>query len=227
MSRTKLPLSQERIAPFDLEAFVNAAATLNQRTLEAFITLFPKGPDGWLSHYPFQARPIEFTAEGEVEGGLSWLIGATLDLRFTRALFAPYDSKEGGHCYAPARSFFLEVASRVDRYPDYAHCCADLRQQDKGRRHREIAGRHQAMPGQDDLSHFRRRYAARTASERTNSYDQEVIDNGHPPKVRGLNAFRFARAIRTVAHLLRLALQFRAGRPPRAEQWPATPAPRW
>ena len=51
-------------------------------------------------------------------------------------------------------------------------------------------------------------YAARTASERTNSYDQEVIDTGRPPKLRGLRAFRFCGAIRTVAHLLRRALQF-------------------
>ena len=51
-------------------------------------------------------------------------------------------------------------------------------------------------------------YAARTASERTNRDDQEVIDHGHPPKLRGLKAFRFAGAIRTVAHLLRRALQF-------------------
>lgn len=51
-------------------------------------------------------------------------------------------------------------------------------------------------------------YAARTASERTNSYDQEVIDNGRPPKLPGLKAFRFLGAIRTVAHLLRRALQF-------------------
>ena len=51
-------------------------------------------------------------------------------------------------------------------------------------------------------------YAARTASERTNSYDQEVIDHGRPPKLRGLKAFRFAGAIRTVAHLLRRALTF-------------------
>ena len=157
MSRTKLPLSQERIAPFDLEAFVHAAATLNQHTLETFTTPFPKGPERWLSHYHFQPRPIEFTAEGEVEGGLSWLLGATVDLSFTRALFAPYYSKEGGHCYDPASSFFLEVASRVDRYSDYAHFCADLRQQDKGRRYRELAGLHEAIPGEDDLSYFRRR----------------------------------------------------------------------
>jgi hypothetical protein len=51
-------------------------------------------------------------------------------------------------------------------------------------------------------------YAARTARERTNSYAQEVIDNGRPPKLRGLKAFRFLGAIRTVAHLLRRTLQF-------------------
>lgn len=49
-------------------------------------------------------------------------------------------------------------------------------------------------------------YAARTASERTNSYDHEVIDHGRPPKWRGLQAFRCAGAIRTVAHLLRRAI---------------------
>ena len=160
MSRTKLPLSQEHIAPFDLETFVNEAATLNQRALETFTRPFPKAPDRWLSHDQFRPRPIEFTAAGEVEGGLSWLIGATIDLRFTRALFAPYYSKEGGHCDDPASAFFLEVASRVDGYPDYARFCADLRQQEKGRRSRELAGLHEAIPGEDDLSHFRRRVDA-------------------------------------------------------------------
>ena len=160
MSRTKLPLSQERIAPFDLEAFVKEATTLNQRTVEDFATPFPKGPDRWLSHYHFKPRPIDFTAEGEVEGGLSWLIGATIDLSFTRALFAPAYSKEGGHCYDPASSFVLEVASRMDGYPDYARFCADLRQQEKGRRYRELAGLHEAIPGEDDLSYFRRRVGA-------------------------------------------------------------------
>jgi hypothetical protein len=75
-----------------------------------------------------------------VEGSLSWLIGATIDLSFTRALFAPYYSKEGGHCYDPASSFFLKVACRVDGYPDYASFCADLRQEEKGRHYRDLAG---------------------------------------------------------------------------------------
>ena len=55
---------------------------------------------------------------------------------------------------------------------------------------------------------WKRLYAARTASERTNSYDQEVIGKGRAPQLRGLQAFRFAGAIRTLAHLLRRACAF-------------------
>ena len=55
---------------------------------------------------------------------------------------------------------------------------------------------------------WQRLYAARTASERTNSYDQEVIDNGRPPKLRGLHAFQFSGAMRTLAQLLRRACAF-------------------
>jgi hypothetical protein len=51
-------------------------------------------------------------------------------------------------------------------------------------------------------------YQARSSSERTNSYDQEVVGHAHPLRMRGLKAFRFAGAIRTLAQLLRRALNF-------------------
>jgi hypothetical protein len=51
-------------------------------------------------------------------------------------------------------------------------------------------------------------YKARSSSERTNSYDQEVVGNAHPLRMRGLKAFRFAGAIRTLAQLLRRTLNF-------------------
>jgi hypothetical protein len=63
-------------------------------------------------------------------------------------------------------------------------------------------------PIQRGTEDWKRLYAARTASERTNSYDQEVIEKGRPPKLRGLKAFRFFGAIRTLAQLLRRALHF-------------------
>ena len=55
---------------------------------------------------------------------------------------------------------------------------------------------------------WQRLYGARSSSERTNSYDQEVISQAHPLRMRGLKAFRFAGAIRTLAQLLRRALHF-------------------
>jgi len=55
---------------------------------------------------------------------------------------------------------------------------------------------------------WQRLYGARSASERTNSYDQEVIAHARPLRMRGLKAFRFAGSIRTLAQLLRRALNF-------------------
>ena len=63
-------------------------------------------------------------------------------------------------------------------------------------------------PIQRGTSAWQRLYAARTARERTHSDDQEVIANAHPLRMRGLKAFRFAGAIRTLAQLLRRALNF-------------------
>jgi hypothetical protein len=55
---------------------------------------------------------------------------------------------------------------------------------------------------------WRQLYGMRSASERTNSYDQEVIAKGSAVKMRGLAAFRFAGAIRTLGQLLRRACNF-------------------
>lgn len=51
-------------------------------------------------------------------------------------------------------------------------------------------------------------YTSRSSSEHTTSYDQEVVGKAHPLRMRGLKAFRFAGAIRTLAQLLRRALNF-------------------
>lgn len=63
-------------------------------------------------------------------------------------------------------------------------------------------------PMQRGTPAWKRLYAARSASERTNSYNQEVIAKTHPLRMRGLKAFRFAGAIRTLAQLVRRALNF-------------------
>jgi hypothetical protein len=42
----------------------------------------------------------------------------------------------------------------------------------------------------------------------TDSYDQEVVAQAHPLRMRGLKAYRFAGAMRTLAQLLRRALNF-------------------
>ena len=88
------------------------------------------------------------------------ILRPTIDFSFTRSICAPNYGAPGGHCYDPASLVILEVAAKVDCYPDYASFCDDLHQQDKGRRYRELAGLHDAIPGEDDLSHFRYRVGA-------------------------------------------------------------------
>ena len=126
-----LSLSREQLTSFDLEAFVVQADARNQHHRETFTTRFPKAPSRWLSHYEFMPRPIALTREGDVEGGLSWLVGATLDFSFTRALCAPHYGARGNGCYDPVSLVVLEVAAKVDQYVDYAHFCGDLLQADK------------------------------------------------------------------------------------------------
>ena len=63
-------------------------------------------------------------------------------------------------------------------------------------------------PIQRSTPAWQRLYAMRWASERTNSYDQEVIAKGSALKMRGLAAFSFAGSIRTLGQLLRRACNF-------------------
>jgi hypothetical protein len=157
MSRHMLSLSPDQRTAFDLDAFVAHAEALNQHNRNTFTTRFPKDPSRWLSHYAFTPHPMAFTSQGDVDGGLSWLVGATLDFSFTRALCAPRYGARGGRCFDPASLIILEVAIKVDQYVDDAQCGRDLHDSGKGRRYRQLAGLHDAVVGEDDLSNVRSR----------------------------------------------------------------------
>ncbi len=146
MSRAILSLSPDQRTSCDLDAFVAQAEDLNQRNRATFTTPFPKAPSRWISHYAFTPRPIELTSQGDVEGGLSWLVGATLDFTFTRSLCAPYYGTRGASYDDPASLVVLEVAATVDQYVDYTHFCRDLHQRDTGRRSGSMARFQATMP---------------------------------------------------------------------------------
>jgi hypothetical protein len=152
-----LSLSREQLTSFDLEAFVVQADARNQHHRETFTTRFPKAPSRWLSHDTFTPRPIVLTREGDGAGGLRWLVGATIDFSFTRAICAPHSGVRGGLCDDPASLRGLEVAASVEQYVDDARFCGELHQADQGRRYREVAGLHDQVPGQDDCCHCRYR----------------------------------------------------------------------
>jgi hypothetical protein len=84
MSRHSIALAREQLTSLDLDAFVSHATTLNQHHRETFTTPFPKASSRWLSHYQFTPHPLALTTEGDVESGLSWLVGATIDFVIAR-----------------------------------------------------------------------------------------------------------------------------------------------
>lgn len=118
MSRHLLSLSDEQRTSFDLEACVTHAEVLNQRPRATVPTPFPQDPRRWLSHDRFTPRPLPLTQEGDVAGGRRWLVGATIDFGFPRALCAPPYGTRGGPCDDPASLVFLDIAAQVDRSPD-------------------------------------------------------------------------------------------------------------
>ena len=118
MSRHIIYLSHEQLMCFALDAFVSHADTLNQHHRETFTAPFPKAPSRWLSHYRFTPRPLSLTTEGDIEGGLSWLVSATIDFSFTRSICASHYGTRGGHCYDPASLVALEVSAKVDQDVD-------------------------------------------------------------------------------------------------------------
>jgi hypothetical protein len=178
MDRNIIPVSQAQLTSFDLDAFVRQAEALNQRNRERFTNPFPKHASRWLSHYQFQPRPITFTEQGAVEGGLSCFVGATLDFSFARDLCAQSYGARGGTCYDPASLLLLETAAKVDGYPDYASFCRDLQQAEKGRGYRDLAGLDQAIPAEDSFSHFRKRAGHSVVEQTTAIMVQLFIDFG-------------------------------------------------
>ena len=152
-----LSLSPEQLPALHLDAFIAHAELLNQHHRDTCATPFPKAPSRWLSPDEFMPRPMALTSQGDVDGGRSWLVGATLDFSFTRALGAPHSGARGGNCDAPARLSLLAVATKVDQYDDDAPWCRARHDSDKGRCDRHRAGLHDQRPGPDALGTFRSR----------------------------------------------------------------------
>jgi hypothetical protein len=157
MSRHMLSLSHDQRTAFNLDAFIAHAQALNQHNRAIFTTPFPQAPSRWISRYAFTPHPMALPSQGDVDGGLSWLVGSPLDCSFTRSLCAPSYGARGGRCDDPASLSVLEVATKVDPSVDDAQFCRDLHDSAKGRRSRPLAGLHDAVPGEDALCNFRSR----------------------------------------------------------------------
>lgn len=165
MTRNILSLEREKIKPFTLDAIRREATELNQRLQNTYTTPFPKAEYRWISHYWFKPNPIEFTKDGEVVGGLSFLACSLFDFSFVRSVAAKEYSKEGGHCFDPASLFVLELCKVLDTFPNYAKFCEILHQPKDGESYRALAGLRKAIPDEVDLHNFRSHIGEKTIQE--------------------------------------------------------------
>jgi hypothetical protein len=139
MHQPIISLSPGQRTAFDLNAFVAHANALHQLHCATCTTPVPKTPRRWLSRDRLTPRTLELTLQGDVEGGIKWLSGATIAFSFTPAICAPL-----GHPRRPwlqsGQPRLLEGEATVKQYIDDARVCDALRHPLKGRGYRELAG---------------------------------------------------------------------------------------
>jgi len=119
---------------------------------------FPKEEERRLSHYRFQRRFVAVNDDGSVQGGLSQLVGSTIDFSFVRSISADAYSIFGGPCYDPASLYVLDLFRHLDKIADIKHFCEILRDPARGQSYRDLAGlREEAIPCRATFSNFRAR----------------------------------------------------------------------
>ncbi len=119
---------------------------------------FPKEEARWLSHYHFQRQFVAVNDDGTVRGGLSQLVGSTIDFSFVRSISSDAYSIFGGPCYDPVSLYVLDLFRYLDKIADIKHFYEILRDPARGQSYRDFAGlREDVVPCRATFSNFRAR----------------------------------------------------------------------
>jgi len=107
MTEKSVALPLEIVKKFSLDTVRVQFVQINQEVNHTYRTPFPKQPSRLISWYEYRHLEIELDENGQVKGGIVWLVAALFDFTFVRSVAAPAYGKEGGHCYDPV-SLFLK-----------------------------------------------------------------------------------------------------------------------
>lgn len=111
-----------------------------------------------LSHYRFKKRFVKIYPNGDIKGGMCRMIASLINFSFVRSLVAHVYETISPPCYDPASLFLLDLFRHIDGYKAMSRFCEVLRDEDRGRSYRELAGINpNNIPCDSTFSYFRNR----------------------------------------------------------------------
>ena len=119
-----------------------------------------------LSYYRFKKRFVKIFPNGDIKGGMCRMIASLIDFSFIRSLVADCYTTIAPPCYDPPSLFLLELFRFIDGYKEMNRFCQLLRDEDRGRSYRQLAGiTPDNIPCEATFSHFRNRLGASRYNE--------------------------------------------------------------
>jgi hypothetical protein len=85
------------------------------------------------------------------------LIASLIDFSFIRSIVAHRYSDKGPPCYDPPSLFLLDLFRHIDDHKDMSRFCEILRDEQRGRSYRMMAGINDHIPCEGTFSNFRAR----------------------------------------------------------------------
>ena len=155
----------------------NVAKTLNKININVSLSHQRPFPNlHLLSCYRFKKRFVKIFPNGDVKGGMCRMIASMIDFSFIHSLVADCYSLYGPPCYDPPSLFLLDLFRYIDGYPNMSRFCQVLRDQDRGRSYRQLAGiSTDNIPCEATFSNFR----LRLGQSRFNEIFHTLVDIFH------------------------------------------------
>ena len=129
------------VNPLKKFTIANVAKRLNKININVSLSHQTPFPNlHLLSHYRFTKRFVKIFPNGDIKGGMCRMIASLIDFSFIRSLVADRYTTIAPPCYDPPSLFLLDLFRHIDGYKEMSRFCEALRDEDRGRSYRQLAG---------------------------------------------------------------------------------------
>ena len=155
------------VNPLKKFTITNVAKRLNKINTNVTISHQTPFPNlHLLSRYRFKKRFVKIFPNGDIKGGMCRMIASLIDFSFIRSLVADRYKTIAPPCYDPPSLFLLDLFRHIDGYNEMSRFCEVLRDEDRGRSYRQLAGiKNDHIPCEATFSNFRDRLGASRYNE--------------------------------------------------------------